>query len=274
MAVVIPCHDDGRTLPETLASLEGQEPHELVVVDDGSTDPETLDVLERLRADGVQVIRQDNAGPAAARMAGVAATAARYVFPLDADDLLERGALETLADALDADPSAVAAWGDEPTFGRSHVTVRPPDHLDPWLVTFLNELPISAAMRREALVAAGGWQVRSGYEDWDLWMSLAEGGYDGVRVPRVIARYRVHGSRRWADNRARHDAIFDELRSRHPALFAERGRNWRRSRAPLRARLLLPLLAAMPFRSHYRLYRLSHVVLHPLRLLRVRLARR
>ena len=104
-------------------------------------------------------------------------------------------------------------------------------------------------------------------------MALAERGNDGVHVPRTIAHYRLHGSRRWADNRASHDAIFAELESRHPALFAARSRNWRRSSAPLHARLLLPLLGALPFRSHYRLYRLSHIVLHPLRLARVRLAR-
>jgi glycosyltransferase involved in cell wall biosynthesis len=135
VAVVIPCHDDGRTLPDALASLEAEEPHELVVVDDGSTDPDTLRLLDELRTGGVRVIRQENAGPGAARMAGVGATSAPYVFPLDADDVLESGALAALADALDRHPEASAAWGDEPTFGRIEVDVRTPDHLDPWLVT-------------------------------------------------------------------------------------------------------------------------------------------
>jgi hypothetical protein len=105
-------------------------------------------------------------------------------------------------------------------------------------------------------------------------LALAERGHDGVRVDRTIARYRLHESRRWADNRAGHEAIFEELRARHPALFAARRANWRRSRAPLRARLLLPLVGALPLGSHYRLYRLSHVVVHPVRLLRARLGRR
>jgi glycosyltransferase involved in cell wall biosynthesis len=38
VAVVVPCFNDGATLPETLESLAGEEPHELVVVDDGSTE--------------------------------------------------------------------------------------------------------------------------------------------------------------------------------------------------------------------------------------------
>ena len=71
VAVVVPCFNDGSTLHETLDSLEGQEPHELVVVDDGSTDPETLRVFEQLEERGVRVARRANGGLSAARFAAV-----------------------------------------------------------------------------------------------------------------------------------------------------------------------------------------------------------
>jgi cellulose synthase/poly-beta-1,6-N-acetylglucosamine synthase-like glycosyltransferase len=198
-------------------------------------------------------------------MAGVHATRAPYLFPLDADDMAAPGALAALADALDANPDAAAAWGDEVTFGRTELRVRSPDGIDPWLLTYVNEIPVIALMRRDALLASGGWQVRSGYEDWDLWMTLAERGHAGVHVPRVVARHRLHDSRRGQANRADHEAIYAELRGRHPALFAQRRANWGRSRAPLRARLLLPLVG--------RRHRAAHLVMHPLRLLRVRRSR-
>lgn len=272
IAVVIPCYNDGATLVETLESVRDQEPCEIVVVDDGSHEEPTLALLERIGSDGVDVVRQENGGPGAARMAGVRATTARYVFPLDADDALAPGALSELADALDADPSLSAAWGDERTFGRLSGRVRAADHIDPWLLTHLNELPLAALLRREVLLQTGGWQLRSGYEDWDLWMTLAERGARGRRIPRVIAFYRIHDARRWAANRRQHDAIYGELRRRHPRLFARRRRNWLRSRAPLRLRLVLPLVAAAPL-SGYDRYRLGHLVAHPLRLLRARIAR-
>src|SRR5437870_782968 len=101
VAVVVPCFNDGETLPETLASLRGEELHELVVVDDGSDDPETLETLARLANEGTRIVRRANGGLSAARMAGVNATEARYVLPLDADDLVVPGALAELADALD-----------------------------------------------------------------------------------------------------------------------------------------------------------------------------
>ena len=40
VAVIVPCYNDGRTLPETVHSIRGSEPVELAVVDDGSIDPE------------------------------------------------------------------------------------------------------------------------------------------------------------------------------------------------------------------------------------------
>jgi glycosyltransferase involved in cell wall biosynthesis len=269
IAVVVPCFDDGATLEETLASISEDEPVEVVVVDDGSTDRATLAILDRLRADGVRVLHQPNAGPAAARMAGVRATGATYVAPVDADDLLVAGALGRLADELDRDPGLVAVWGDEQTFGRLESAVRNGEVLDPWLITHLNEVPLIALMRREAVVETGGWQLRSGYEDWDFWMTLAESGHRGKRVPILTSYYRLHEGRRWAANRDRHEEIYLELRRRHPRLFDGRRRNWLRSRAPLRLRLLLPFFAALPL-SEFNRYRLANAAAHPLRVLRAR----
>src|SRR5436305_7745211 len=107
VAAFIPCFNDGHVVGEAVQSVRsGPEPEESVVVDDDSTDPATASALDDLRAEGVTVLRQDNAGLPAARNAGLAATSAPYVFPLDADDLAEPDALPALADALDADPEA------------------------------------------------------------------------------------------------------------------------------------------------------------------------
>src|ERR1700693_221016 len=99
VAVVVPCHNDGETLPETVRSVLAQEPTELVGVDDGSGDPGTTAVMQQLEEEGVRVVRQENRGPAEARMAGVRVTSAPYVFPLDADDVLLPGALTALVRA-------------------------------------------------------------------------------------------------------------------------------------------------------------------------------
>lgn len=265
VAVVIPCYDDGATLPETLASVAAQEPCEVVVVDDGSRDPDTLELLAGL---DVAVVRQANAGPAAARMTGVQATSARYVMPLDADDLLARDALRLLADALDANADAAAAWGDSEVFGPGWTRPAPVRvrTIDPWLVTYLNPYRIGSLMRRDPLLEAGGWQLREGYEDWDLWMALAERGHSGVHVGALTFRYRVHGRRRWHGEVGRHEEFVANLRARHPRLYAERARNRPRSRAPRRVKLLLPLTERVPLVGSRWRARLTMLVWEPRRL--------
>jgi glycosyltransferase involved in cell wall biosynthesis len=252
VAVVIPCFNDGRFLPDALASLADQEPHELVIVDDGSEDAETLALLDSLRAAGTTVVSQANAGLGPARMAGVAATTAPYVHPLDADDRLAPGALRTLADALDANPQAAAAWGDYRTFGVSDCHFPTAPRLDPWRITFLDEIPGTTMVRREAIEAVGGWDA-VGYEDWDFWMRLAEHGFDGVGVGELTLLYREHETPRLlADTVAEHDRRFGTLRTRHARLFAARRRNWSASQTPLMLKLALPLIDAVPGLSEAR----------------------
>jgi glycosyltransferase involved in cell wall biosynthesis len=273
VAVVVACFNDGATLLEALASLEAEEPHELVVVNDGSSDPATLALLDGLR-DRVTVVDQDNQGLPAARMTGVAATVAPYVYPLDADDRVMPGSLAALADALDADPRLAAAWGDQQLFGDLDLVSPRAAALDPWAITHVNGLPVSTLVRRDALLEAGGWQVRGGYEDWDLWMALAERGWRGRHIGRATHGYRIHGQRMLADTRTRHAEQFGLLRQRHPDLFAARRAHWRRSGAPWRMRLLIPLAGALPAVPEAIRRRLVLFIAWPGHGLRVRRARR
>src|SRR4051794_38210088 len=197
IAVVIPCHDDGATIEETVASVLAQEVRaEVIVVDDGSSDPATHAALERVRAAGAAVLQQANAGPGPARMAGLRATDAEYVMPLDADDCLVRGGLQRLRDELDRHPRAVAAWGSARHFGNLDFVQLALPTLDPWQLTYQNPPPLTALYRGAAVLRAGGWQLDGGYEDWDLWLTLAEAGYEGVGIIAVTGLYRVQPGRR------------------------------------------------------------------------------
>jgi glycosyltransferase involved in cell wall biosynthesis len=247
VAVVIPCHDDGATLVQAVDSARTQDvPVEVIVVDDGSTDPGTLTVLRRLAGNGVRGLRQDNRGPGPARMAGLRATAAEYALPLDADDRLLPGALRTLCDELDRNPAAVAAWGSARHFGGLDFVQRSLPSLDPWQLSYQNHLPLSALYRREAVLAAGGWQLDGGYEDWDLWMALAEAGHEGIGVPVVTGEYRVLPGRRLSRSSSRHAERCAALRERHPRLYAERRRHRRASPAPVALKIALPVIDGLP----------------------------
>ena len=246
-AVVIPCFNDGPTVTEAVQSAREQENCELVVVDDGSTDASTLAVLAELAASGMRgdppgeprhVGRAHGRGlgnerpvhPAAGRRrrassgggdraGGRARRAARHRRGVGWADAVRRGG------------GAAAPAGGQSRSRR---------------ITYFNTLPYSALYRRDSLLAVGGWSLPGSFQDWDLWMALAEAGYAADAVEQPVHRYRLHGPRQFARGAARHDEIYTELRRRHPRLFADRRRNWARSSDPWRVRLAVPVAASVP----------------------------
>lgn len=249
VAVIVPCCDDGATLGDAIASIQQEDADiELIVVDDGSKDSATVTLLAQLKDDGVEVIRQPNQGPSVAAMTGLQASSAPLIMRFDSDDLLEPGALGALVDALDHAPDAAVAWGDFRTFGITTFRIPTMPALDPWLLTYVNCVPGAGCLfRRTALERAGGWELRDGFEDWDVWMSFAELGYSGVYVPRVTFRYRRDDGGRQVNSAGRTGEYFGELRHRHKALFAKRSENRRRSGAPLALKLTVPVVDALPW---------------------------
>jgi glycosyltransferase involved in cell wall biosynthesis len=87
VSVVIPTYNRATIIIKTIDNvLEQTYPNiEIIIVDDGSTD----DTSERLRTygDKIQVIRQANAGAAAARNRGIEAARGEFVALQDSDDL-------------------------------------------------------------------------------------------------------------------------------------------------------------------------------------------
>jgi peptidoglycan/xylan/chitin deacetylase (PgdA/CDA1 family) len=225
VAVIVPCHDDGQLVIEAIESVVEPEPIEIVIVDDASTDENTLRVVAGLRERGFPVITHEhNRGLPAARMTGLARSRAPYVFPLDADDLLVAGSLSVMADLLDARPQVAVCFGDYEEFGTHDGGRRVPSRLDPYRIVFRNDYPVSSLFRRTALLSAGGWRLvgnEVGYEDWHLWMTLAERGEQGVHWGRgAVLRRRLHGQRMLSDATRRHLALYATLRTLHPGLFA------------------------------------------------------
>jgi glycosyltransferase involved in cell wall biosynthesis len=247
--VIIPCHGEGRLVGDAVRSVQETAAIELVVIDDESTDEETVQTLAELEAEGHQIIRfEQNRGVAEARMAGLAATTAPYIAPLDADDLAEPGALTSLARLLDSTPWAAAAVGDVLEFGDRETLRAVPDRLDPYRVAYTNEYPITAVFRRDAVEAAGAWRRsrtrQQGYEDWSLWMGLAERGAQIVHLGpgRIGYRRRLHGRRLNAEARAAHVEIYRSIRNDHPDLFARIKEHRRRSDLSPVRRALYPLV--------------------------------
>jgi glycosyltransferase involved in cell wall biosynthesis len=248
VSVIIPCFNDGTTVREAVASAKTERPREIIVVDDGSTDSQTLSVLDDLAAGGVTVLHQSNQGPAAARTHGLRHASSRLVFNLDADDLLVPGALVRMVSALDADQRLSLAWGDHERFGTVGYRYDPKaPSLDPWRITFVNEIGMSALIRRADIDAVGGWGSGDLYEDWDLWMVMADRGHRGTNIGSAAIRYRVVAEpRRFRTATREHRAIIQRMRRRHGDLFAARRDNRRRSATGRPLKVAWTVIDAVP----------------------------
>ena len=103
-SVVIPVYNKADTILETIQSvlMQSCEDREIVVVDDGSQDD--LDRALQPVCEQIRIIRQKNAGVAAARNRGIQESQGEYICFLDADDLWMPEHLETLNNTIDANP--------------------------------------------------------------------------------------------------------------------------------------------------------------------------
>lgn len=222
VAVVVPVFNPGRLLIETVESVRRQtQPCELVLVDDGSTDAETLKVLASLDTDDVLVIRQENAGAGSARNAGIRATRATYILPVDADDLIEPDYVEQAVDVLERRPEVGVVYCRADRFGDAHGPWELPP-FDPGAMAVDNIVFATAMFRRADWELVGGYDeaLRRGGEDWDFWLSLMELGRQVVQLPDVLFHYRIHGEPR---NFHRHDlaGLYADLFRKHERFFLD-----------------------------------------------------
>ena len=224
VTVVIPCFQQGAWVEEALASVFNQtfDSWEIVIVDDGSTDPVTVRVLDEVALwPRVRLVRQPNAGLAAARNAGIAIARGEYVVPLDADDQLEPEFLEAMLGALLAAPGAAFAHCWARLFGDvDAVWVPRPDN--PYWQRLGNGIAGCVLLRRKAWEAVGGYDatMQRGHEDWELWLRLEASGWSRTRVDRPLFRYRKRPGSMSVFSEAGFESGLAEIRQRHPALYS------------------------------------------------------
>ncbi len=231
VSVVIPLFNQGHYLREAMASVVGAMhpslPVEVIVVDDHSTD-DSLAVTRELMAEQPWVpitllARAANGGLPVARNTGFACARGRYVFALDADNLLYPNGLRALAAHLDDAPDdVVAAYGLLERFDETG-SLGLTSHLpwDPDLLVHGAYIDAMAMFRRDAWRELGGYSVAEGiygWEDYDLWLTVAERGRRASLVTGVVGRYREQAGSMRKISDIDMASNFVVLRERHPRL--------------------------------------------------------
>ncbi len=186
---------------EAVKSLcrQTMRPKRIIIVDDGSTDKESIQVLHQIETDSklpvpILIIRQQNGGVSAARNAGIRKTEAPFVLVLDGDDSLEPGYMEEVCKLLYANPTMIAASSWMHIFGVLDAVARPGGGN---VSAFLshNCCPATHIFRRRIWEQCGGYDetMRSGFEDWDFFLSMLETAPDGFIgiVEKPLIHYRT-----------------------------------------------------------------------------------
>ena len=227
LAVCISLYNYADFIVEALDSVQQQtlDRFDLTIVDDGSTDGSASVARNWLqentgRFGTVQLVQHlQNRGLPITRNTAIALSDAEYCFILDADNQLYPRCLEQCAEAVGVSNAAVAFPIVEVFGDRSELL-----NVNLWSQSRFvegNYIDAMALLRRAAVLEVGGYSVMqiTGWEDFDLWCKLIEAGYQGVRVPEILARYRVHGASMLqtvthAPNNV--DMLKKEIRQRHP----------------------------------------------------------
>ena len=224
ISVVVPCFDQGEWVESAVLSVfeQRQSSWEVILVDDGSTDPETVQTLDELASwPRVELIRLENRGLPGARNAGISRAQGEFFVPLDADDELHPEYLSSMAEALESNPDAGYAHCNGRYIGdlNGYWITRP---YNPYQLLLSNSVLGCALVRRSAWEAVEGYDetMTDGHEDWEFWIKLLEAGWDQVKLPTPLFRYRIHGHTMSVDALAHLEEARRSIVSRHPDLFS------------------------------------------------------
>lgn len=202
VSVIVPTFNRAGLVTELVAALFAQtwRPLEIIIVDDGSSDG----TAERLAAVAppdagcsITVLRQENAGPAAARNHGLRQARGEFIYFIDSDDLVFPRAIETLVRPLRSSDAPYALANirnaDEagallPDDGSGNPRLREGDVFASHWMTH------NALYRRTAIAAAGGFNetLRCGEDNEFQWRVMSVSGRPHVTTTLIGIR-RLHG---------------------------------------------------------------------------------
>ena len=176
---------------------------DVVVVDDGSTDASVATVEDYLKTSSMPIClvkKRTNTGLADARNIGMLTARAPLVFILDADNEIRPECLSAHYQALASSQDAVAYGIINKFDNATRKSLATMSHCE-WDPRLLVERPCIDAMamvKKEIVQKLGGYSIEygtilpQGFEDYDLWLKLAQAGYSGKLIPQVLSDYRVH----------------------------------------------------------------------------------
>jgi glycogen synthase len=204
VSVVIPYFELEEFLEETLLSVFAQTYRELevIVVNDGSLRAEDAVLDELAGRYPIEIVTQQNSGLGAARNFGISQCRGRYVFPMDADDLLAPTFIERCVEVLQADPEVayVTSWShfideDGTVLPRGTAGYSPLGNRTRALDRLNVAGSAESVFDRRIFDLGLRYSVDiANYEDWVLFREMRDKGFEGRIIPEPLLFYRVRSA--------------------------------------------------------------------------------
>lgn len=200
VTVIITLYNYQSFIANCLESLKNQtiDKLNLVIVDDYSKDQSLKKANTWLGENGnrfndyVLARHTLNRGLAVSRNTAISLARTKYIFILDADNLLYPRCLESLVSALEnCDASFAYSYLEEFGDGSKLKNTKP---WNPATLAAVNTIDAMVLLRKSVLDKVNGYSIMPvmGWEDYELWFKVARIKGWGVQVPEILARYRVH----------------------------------------------------------------------------------
>jgi glycosyltransferase involved in cell wall biosynthesis len=211
ICVIIPLYNYAKYIYQCLESVaasvfdDSDIKIEVLVIDDRSTDSSAQVAEEYLVQSSLPIClvkKYLNTGLADVRNIGLKIARAPYVFMLDADNWIAPNCLTVMHSHIKSGNYA-SVYGKIEIFNNDTQRYVCTFSDTAWNLDDLIQDPYIDAMAmfdRNILIGVGGYSTELveygwfGFEDYDLWLKLAQNGYVVKLVPEVLSYYRVHTS--------------------------------------------------------------------------------
>ncbi|MEX6625850.1 glycosyltransferase [Tenacibaculum salmonis] len=205
------CLDSLKLIPSSITS-------EIIIVNDGSKSEGTLSYLSSLDDNDYCLIHKKNGGPGSARNLGIKKAKGEYIFPLDADDILNDD-FSLFVSYLKENKSTDVLYGDLLYFGDID-KIEKNHQFNKIALWFENNIvPVCSFVRRSLWVKVGGFDEKlKTFEDYDFWIQCAVKGGEFKYLPMFTYKYRVidNGASRYQNTKRLHKKYFKLIRSKIP----------------------------------------------------------
>ena len=157
---------------------------EWIIINDGSTEEGTKETLEEIASldNRIKIYHEKNQGRIITRDIAIAKAKCDLLFILDADDVIDRTMLECSYWTLQTNPKASWVYADLVNFDGQEFLWKQIFNINTEKKE--NILPVCSLIKKEALLAVGGYGVVDNdvHEDWHLWLRMLEKGYFPIRM--------------------------------------------------------------------------------------------